>query len=217
VEIAEIRPHLWRWTAAHPDWTPEEGGPGGWEQEVASFALVEQDTLVLFDPLVPADEDERFWRYLDVDVEHHGPPNILLTINWHARSAQTILDRYPAAQVWSSEAGEAEARKRVAVTRTFSPGSTLPADIEAHPAFEPEEAVFWLPSHRALVIGDALLGTADGGVRVPDNWFPERLTPEAAREALRPLLSLPVELVLPTHGKPVLENGREALEQALRD
>ncbi len=217
MELAEIRPHLWRWTAPHPDWTPEEGGPGGWDQEVASFALVEADALVLFDPLVPADDEERFWRNLDADVEHHGPPHILLTVNWHARSAQAILDRYAAAQVWSTEVGEAEARKRVTVTRTFSTGATLPGGVEARGAYEPEEAVFWIPSHRALVVGDALLGTPTGGLRVPDNWFPERLTPQAARDALRPLLSLPVELVLPTHGRPILENGQAALEEALRD
>ncbi len=213
MEIAEIRPRLWRWTAAHPDWTPEARG---WDREVASFALVEQDALVLFDPLVPADDEERFWRNLDADVEHHGPPHILLTLYWHARSSQVIADRYQGAQVWTAEGGEAEARKRVTVTKTFSPGDTLPAGVESHAAFEPEEAVFWLPSHQALVFGDALLGTPDGGVRVPDDWFPERLTPEMARDALRPLLSLPVEHVLPTHGKPVLENGRAALDHALR-
>jgi hypothetical protein len=30
-----------------------------------------------------------------------------------------------------------------------------------------------------------------------------------------PLLDLPVELVLPAHGDPVLEHGREALARAL--
>ena len=189
------------------------GRPGGWDREVASYALVEGDTLVLFDPLVPDDEEEeRFWRNLDADVEHHGAPIILLTLYWHARSAQAIAERYAGAEVWSIEAGEAEARERVAVTRTFAPGDTLPAGIAAHASFEPQEAVFWIPSHRALVVGDALLGTPDGGVRVPENWFPERLTPEAAREALRPLLSLPAELVLPMHGEPILENGHAALE-----
>ena len=33
--------------------------------------------------------------------------------------------------------------------------------------------------------------------------------------ALLPLLDLPIEIVLPAHGKPVLEGGREALETAL--
>ena len=100
MEIEQIRPRLWRWTATHPDWSPEEGGPDGWEPEVSSHALVEADALVLIDPLVPADDEERFWHALDGDVEHHGPPQILLTGYWHARSSQTIFDRYPGARVW---------------------------------------------------------------------------------------------------------------------
>lgn len=216
MQIAQIRPHLWRWTAPHPDWTPEQGGPHGWEREVASYALVADDALVLFDPLVPSDDEDRFWRNLDADVEQHGPPHILLTADRHARSTQAILDRYRAAQVWSAGAGEAGARGRVAVTRTFSPGDTLPAGVEVHAAFEPGEVVLWIPSHRALVVGDALLGTPGGGVRVPVDRLQERPTSDAARDALRPLAALPVELVLVAHGKPVLESGRAALEQALR-
>ena len=29
MEIEQLRPRLWRWTATHPDWSPEEGGPDG--------------------------------------------------------------------------------------------------------------------------------------------------------------------------------------------
>jgi glyoxylase-like metal-dependent hydrolase (beta-lactamase superfamily II) len=215
VKIAEIRPRLWRWTALHPDWTPESGGPTGWDQEVASFALVHDDSLVLFDPLVPSDEEERFWRHLDADVEHHGPPQILLTVYWHARSAPAILDRYEGTRIWTVEAGAASARERVAVTDTFSWGDALPGGVEARATGEQEETVFWIPSHGALVCGDSLLGTPTGGVRVPDSWLSEGVTPEMAREGLRPLLSLPVELVLVTHGEPVLEDGKTALEEAL--
>jgi hypothetical protein len=35
------------------------------------------------------------------------------------------------------------------------------------------------------------------------------------REALRPLLDLPVEMVLVSHGEPVLGGGREALAKSL--
>jgi hypothetical protein len=35
------------------------------------------------------------------------------------------------------------------------------------------------------------------------------------RTALQPLLELPVEMVLVSHGEPVLSGGREALVQAL--
>jgi hypothetical protein len=42
------------------------------------------------------------------------------------------------------------------------------------------------------------------------------MTVNGLRVALRPLLELPIELVLVSHGKPVLEGGRDALERALR-
>ena len=78
MNVTELAPGLWRWTATHPEWTEEEGGQEGWEPEVSSYALVEEDALVLIDPLVPADDEERFWRALDDDVEQHGPPQIVL-------------------------------------------------------------------------------------------------------------------------------------------
>jgi hypothetical protein len=37
------------------------------------------------------------------------------------------------------------------------------------------------------------------------------------RAALRPLLDLPVELVLVSHGTPVLSGGRDAIARALGD
>ena len=158
MDVRELAPGLWRWTALHPDWTPEEGGPEGWAQEVASFALVEDSALVLFDPLVPADDEQRFWRALDDDVRHHGPPQILLTVYWHARSAQQIAERYEDARVLGVEAGAEHMREIAAGADTFAVGDDLPAGIEARPTDDPEEVVFWIPAHRALVAGDVLLG-----------------------------------------------------------
>jgi hypothetical protein len=47
---------------------------------------------------------------------------------------------------------------------------------------------------------------------VPDDWLPEGQTRADYRSWLLPLLALPVELVLPTHGDP---GGRDLLELAL--
>ena len=44
------------------------------------------------------------------------------------------------------------------------------------------------------------------------DWAREGMTADDIREGLRPLLDLPIELVLPTHGDPT---GRDALERAL--
>ena len=156
----ELRPRLWSWELPHPEWTPEEAEDGGWEELVSSYAVVAGDQLVLIDPLAPGDGEqaEGFWRALDDDVAHHGAPSVLVTVHWHARSAQAILDRYPGASVWAHEPAAEEVAKRTRVTNPFQPGEELPGGAVAHPTVRGSEVVFWLPSHRALVVGDVLLG-----------------------------------------------------------
>jgi hypothetical protein len=217
MEIERIRPRLWRWTATHPDWSPEEGGPDGWQPEVSCHALVEEDALVLIDPLVPPDDEERFWHALDGDVEHHGPPQILLTGYWHARSARTIFDRYAGARVWVPEVAAEKSRERVEFTDSFTSEDRLPGGVEAKETDYTTEVLLWIPSHRALAAGDVLLGTPGGGVRVcPDSWLAEGVSPAKLRDQLRALLlDLPIELVLLAHGEPLRENARAALESAL--
>jgi hypothetical protein len=68
-----------------------------------------------------------------------------------------------------------------------------PAGIEARPGFFAEERAFWLPQHRALVLGDAYMD----GHEAPFEWATG--DPEAPAR-FRALLELPFELVLPTHG-----------------
>src|SRR5437762_13343957 len=90
----------------------------------------------------------------------------------------------------------------------------LPAGVEiaAETGLAPGEFVFWLPEHRALVAGDVILGRAHG-LEVPRTWLEDRY--DATIAALLPLLDLPVDRVLVTHGEPVLEDGLEALASAL--
>jgi hypothetical protein len=68
-----------------------------------------------------------------------------------------------------------------------------PSGIEARPGFFQEERVFWLPEHRAIVVGDSYTDRHEG----PLEWATD--DPEAPAR-LRALLELPFELVLPTHG-----------------
>jgi hypothetical protein len=69
-----------------------------------------------------------------------------------------------------------------------------PAGIEARPGFFQEELAYWLPAHRAIVLGDSYMD----GLPAPDEWATTD-DPEAPQR-LRALLALPFELVLPTHG-----------------
>jgi glyoxylase-like metal-dependent hydrolase (beta-lactamase superfamily II) len=196
MDVTRIGGGLWRWTAPHPDWEPG----GGWDRDVGCVYYEGPDAVVLVDPLVPAGEEERFWEALDRDVERAKRPVVALrTVHWHQRSIDDVLARYPGAQL-----------------RTAESNDPLPAGIEAYPVGRADETLFWIVQHRALVSGDVLLGSGAGGVRLcPDSWLPKDFRGEEFRASLRFLLELPVEMVLVSHGEPVLENGREALTAAL--
>jgi hypothetical protein len=196
MQVREVARGLWYWTGRHPGWTPADGGPDGWDQEVGCYYYEGPDAVCLFDPLVPMEDRDRFFEALDRDVGRAGlPVRILLTVDAHKRSWTEVAERYGAE------------------TPPLPPEQPeLPAGVEVG-AEAAGELVFWLPEHRALVAGDVLIGRAHG-LEVPRAWLADGW--DAAVAALRPLLELPVERVLVAHGEPVLEDGSEALEAALR-
>jgi glyoxylase-like metal-dependent hydrolase (beta-lactamase superfamily II) len=197
VRVREIGTGLWYWTGRHPAWTPADGGPDGWDQEVGCVYYEGPDAVVLFDPLVPMEEPVRFYEALDRDVERAGKPvRVLLTVDAHARSSQGLAERYGGTVAELPGGGAPE----------------LPAGVELA-AEALEEFVFWLPGHGALVAGDVII-SRDGEVRLPRTWIAEGRWAEALL-LLRPLLDLPVERVLVTHGEPMLEGARESLARAL--
>jgi len=205
--MRELKPRLWYWTARHPEWTPDDN----WQPEVGSYAYVSPDlgTLVLFDPLVPGDSDDAFWEALDGDVRHHGPPQVLITVPWHRRSSQAILDRYESARLWAHAPARDEHSEWTTVTDAFQVGDPLPGGVEAHSAGGSEhEIAYRIPEHAAVVVGDSLIARPGEPVRV---WPDEESVPPA----LRALLEHPVELLLLTHGEPVLAAGGGALARAL--
>jgi len=215
VELQQIAPHLWWWTAPHPDWGSDDFVDGqGWERDVSSYALVEDDSLVLFDPLVPTGEEEAFWSALDGDVEHHGPPAILITVFWHTRSSAEILDRYEGATLWAHEPSAEEVAKRVPVTSTFGGGDVLPGKVEAIALHHMDEAAFWIPGHDALVFGDSVLGYETDVRPCPASWLQAGESEAELRASILGVLDAkkPRRLLL-THGRP--RESVTALRQAL--
>jgi hypothetical protein len=185
--VSELAPGLWRWTARHPAWTPADGDE--WDADVGCVYAEIDGGIVLVDPQVPEDT-EGFWRALDRDVGRLGAPIVLTTNIDHTRSAAEIAARYGL-------------------------GGAPGAGVKAFPTAYPGETVYWLEPYAALVPGDVLLGADDGGVRVcPDSWL-EGVPREVVLASLQPLLELPVERILVSHGAPVLAGGREALALAL--
>lgn len=198
--IEELQPGLRRWTAYHEEW----------EQDVGCVAVETDDGLVLVDPLEPPLE------------ELGKPAHVLLTVFWHARATRAVAEGSDA-EVWAHRRQRAMLERReIPVAHPFVPGDRLPGGIEAFDAKRGGEVVYWLPHHRALVVGDVLLGagakpqaTSDPLRLCPERWLPKGVGHEELRAALRSLLDLPVELVLVSHGEPVLQGARDALADAL--
>ncbi len=201
--MQELAAGLWRWTARHEEWHP-----GEWGAEVASFALHAGDATLLIDPLVP---DEGF-----LDDLVRGPAAILITIPYHTRSAEALSERYGA-----PIHGHPAVGKRLSKTTVEPIEGELPGGARAYAIGKPRryETPIHLPSHRALVFGDALITTVEGELRL---WAQDRVDDKRARwyrdtfvPTLAPLRELELDRVLVTHGEPVLSDGSKALRAAL--
>jgi glyoxylase-like metal-dependent hydrolase (beta-lactamase superfamily II) len=195
----ELRPGLWRWSAHHEEW----------KQEVAAVAIVSEAELILIDPLLVGNQGQQLEDALGERQLH-----VLLTIHWHARSAGEIASRFSGARVWAHSRNRAAVARRTPVTDVFHLGDELPAGLVALEARPRSEVLFWEPRSRALIVGDALLGDGEKGEGLhtcPGWWLPESASLDDLRASLQPALDLPVELVLTSHGAPVLNEARKEL------
>ena len=194
--MREVQPGVWHWEAPHPDWKPGEE----WDQLVSSYVIDDGERLLLFDPLAPPG--------LVDELAAERQTAIVLTCPWHARDAQSLAERL-GAPLYVPPPDEGDPNS--VAGQVFRAGDLLPVGVEAFPGMESNDLVLWVESHRALVAGDTLIDRGHG-LEFPADWAPKGVPPEQILEALRPLLELPVELVLPTHGAPA---DRAVLERTL--
>jgi len=206
---------LWRWTARHPEWHPGEFGA-----EVACFAAQAGDTTLLIDPLIPPDPGPVLET---IDASLNGRLAILITIPYHVRSSEDLWLRYRK-YAEATIHGHRACTKRLkddSGFREIEPGTQLPGGVTAHTIGKPRryETPLHLPSHDALVFGDAVAETEGrlvvwSGDKVDakvERFYSERFNP-----TLEPLLELQFDAVLPTHGQPLMTNGKRALKRALQ-
>jgi glyoxylase-like metal-dependent hydrolase (beta-lactamase superfamily II) len=218
--VRELQPGLWHWRAAHPDWS--SGEP--WAEEVSSYAIDDGERVLLFDPLAVPGEI--------VDLAAEREPVIVLTAPWHERDARELAERLgvpvyaPPADtaedlmqkygVTAEQAGDGSPdldwlRSGDAEAHWYASGDRVPLGFEAFAGREHNDLVLWIESRRAVVAGDSLADFGDG-IEIQSEWLRKGVAREQVAEGLRPLLELPVELVLPAHGVPT---DRAALERAL--
>jgi glyoxylase-like metal-dependent hydrolase (beta-lactamase superfamily II) len=226
MEVSKIRDGLWRWEVSHPDWKPEFDRPDGWGRTVASVYAEYDEAVVLIDPLVPADaaDQERFWRALDRDVSRLAKPVLVLVGSVdHGRSADAVASRYLAAGRSIRVVGDAAIRDAVScVLHATLDEVALPVGLTAVPipGMSPGETAFVLDPWHAAVFADAVIGAGEGRLRVaPASWGVKSaagraLYDRAFRPAIRSVASTHPELVLTSHGAPVLAGGTSALEEA---
>ena len=214
---------MWHWQAPHPGWTPDQW----WPQAVSSYALDDGARLILFDPLAVPEEIFE----LAADRE----PVVVLTAPWHERDARSLVERL-GAPVYTPQPDTADDLvRKYGVTpdqipeswhspdvawllvegggeaHLYGAGDRLPIGLEAFPGRSHNDLVLWIERVGAVVTGDALADFGRG-FEVPEEVLQHGVTRDQVVEDLRPLLGLPVELVLPAHGAPT---DRAALERAL--
>jgi hypothetical protein len=192
VEAIRVAEGLWRWTAPHPRW---ENWPDHerWPREVGCVYYEAADATVLIDPLLPGGEEDDFLRHLDADVERRGPPVvILLTAEWHRRSADELAARYDA---------------RI--------GGDPPDGIEEIPieGADERQVAYFLRPHAALVVAETFQVDVDG--ELFQCTSPALKHPDEFEASLDRLTELPIERLLVSHGEPILEGAKMRMAEAL--
>jgi len=219
--MRELRPGLLHWRAPHPQWTSNEP----WGPEVSSYALDDGERLLLFDPLAVPGEIE--------ELAAGRSTAIVLTCPWHERDSRALVERLgvPVYTPWpdsaeylmerygltAEQAGDGSPdlvwllREGIGEAHPYTAGDRLDIGVEALPGEKPNDTVLWIESHRAAVAGDTLVDFGRG-LEINPRWLRSDVTREHVADGLRPLLELPLEHVLATHGGPF---DRAALERAL--
>lgn len=211
--LERIGKDLWHWRRRHPEWHPGEFGA-----VVGSYLVNTGGVSLLVDPLVEGESDPVVPGLDGVVAES---VRILVSIPYHARSAELLWRRYR--DRGARILGHPLVAKRLSDTSGFAAlagGEDIDGVARVHRIGRPvrAELPIEIPSHRALVFGDAIVEHG-GELRLweqpvsSDNrrrWYDERFLP-----TLRALERLDVERVLVTHGRPVLRAGAGALRRAL--
>ncbi len=190
-----------------------------------SYAVDDGARLLLFDPLSVPDE------LLELVADRE--PMVVLTAPWHEGDTQSLVKRFGVPVFAPPPDTADDLVRKYGVTSEqaaggspdldwlvagesgeahwYAAGDRLPIGIEAFPGRERNDLVLWIESRRAVVAGDALQDFGRG-LEIRQESLTTGVTREQVAEGLRPLLAVPVEVVLPAHGAPT---DRAALEQAL--
>ena len=157
----------------------------------------------------------------------------MLTAPWHERDSEYLVERLGVPVhtplpdtaeylidtygITAEQAGDGSPdvvwllRENKGEAHPYSAGDRLPFGADVFPGQKPNDTVLWIESERAVISGDTLVDFGSG-LEINERWLRPGMTREKIAAGLRPLLEMPVEHVLATHGGPT---DRAALERAL--
>ena len=176
--MRELRPGLWHWQARHAEWRESEP----WDPNVSSYAISDDEHLQLFDPLGVPSEIEA--------LAAERETAIVLTAPWHERDAESLV-----------------ARLGVPVYTPLPDSAQFLMDtygLTAEQAGDGSPDVVWLLRENK---GEARPYSAGDRLPFGADVFQGHKTNDTVLLGLRPLLALPVEHVLATHGGPTAASG----------
>ncbi len=197
--MQEIVPNIFHWTAFHEDIG----------QEVHSYFVTGLGPGLLIDPMVPPEGLDWFRR-------HTRPEYIYLTNRLHYRGADRFAETF-GTTVWCHKAGLHEFRAGQDV-RGFEHGDELPGGVLTLKVGSlcPEETALLLPlDNGALAMGDAVIRENEHLEFVPDSLMGDN--PAAVKRGLKAafagLLERRFKHLLLAHGRPFINDGKEALRK----
>lgn len=194
--MKEILPGIFTWS-----WrSPEKGIDfNGWY-------LGGGDPVIIDPP--PCDEDSIG------EIERRGVPRaILLTNKDHTRECERFASLFRApVLIHQADAPLAPTR----IGGIFKHGEELPGGLRAvriPDGKSPGECAFLLRKSNAIIIGDALIGSPPGSLKMlPPEKYPD---PERARQGLRVILEYAFDALLLGDGESITSGGRKAVEEFL--
>ena len=208
--MRELRPGVWHWQSSHPAWNEEEE----WPEAVSSYGIELGNDFVLFDPLAVPDELRERATAVVLTAPYHERDARRLGLPVHTPPADTWQD-------WVEKFGIDPDRVRGMESEDLAwlragggeghfhgPGAWPLASCVRGPRGQrshPLAPVDRRDRHGRLALR---LGRRTGHLDRRSQARDAR----RCRPTARPLLDLPVELVLPAHGEPT---DRAALERVL--
>jgi hypothetical protein len=197
-----IRDGIWTWTGTHPDWRTDD-------ELVRSYALETGGGLALVDPLL---SDEVALDDLVV-LAGGRPCAVFVTVDYHLRDSEQIAKALDAPVVGPPLTAKKLQDPDTELIRTSgTPEPVLPLGARAIALGvkngRRSEHPIYFPDVRALAVGDCIVSVPEG-LRV---WSHDG---DNHAEAHRRIADLEVEVVLATHGEPILHDGHDAIVEAL--